>query len=219
MASARMEQSGGVAGPSPRLAMVAGAVAEGLHRLSEVAGGGSVDDVGGAFCWYSDSRAPVYNGAAMFYPHLYNRGTVSAVHDFFSERGRPYTLVTLDGLVPSGPQRLLALGYEEFDYSPAMWLQGPPQRWQEGPQGQLRIARVGTAQDLEVFRAILSRVFSISAYEVNMVLSDRVLELPHVRHYVAYLGSTPVGTASLVISGPMAGVWNVGTLPEYRRRG
>jgi GNAT superfamily N-acetyltransferase len=62
-------------------------------------------------------------------------------------------------------------------------------------------------------------VFAISAHEVNLVLGERVLELPGVRHYLAWLGPTPVATTSLVLSGPMAGIWNVGTLPEHRRQG
>jgi predicted acetyltransferase len=40
-----------------------------------------------------------------------------------------------------------------------------------------------------------------------------------VRHYLGWLDDTPVSTATLVLSGKVAGVWNVGTLAEYRRRG
>jgi predicted acetyltransferase len=51
------------------------------------------------------------------------------------------------------------------------------------------------------------------------VLSVRTLQIPHVRHYLGWLGNTPVATASVVLSGKVAGVWNVGTVREYRRRG
>src|SRR4051794_19399882 len=105
MASARTEQPENTAGPSPMLAMVAGAVAEGLRRLSEGADGGAVDDVGGAFCWYSSSYVPVYNAAGMFFEHLFNRRTISAIEEFYTQRARPYALLTLDGLVPESAQR------------------------------------------------------------------------------------------------------------------
>jgi GNAT superfamily N-acetyltransferase len=177
-----------------------------------------VDDVGGAFCWYSTSHVPVFNGAAMFYEHLFNPRTLSAIHGYFAARRRPYALVTLDELVPDASARLSRLNYSEFNYSPTMWLQGATHRWQASPQG-LHIAQVETASDLVAFRSILSQVFAISASEVNIVLGDRVLELPSVRHYLAKLGSIPIATTSLVLSGPMAGIWNVGTLAEYRRRG
>jgi GNAT superfamily N-acetyltransferase len=200
------------------LAMVAGAVAEGLRRLSEGANGGALDDVGGAFCWYSSSYVPVYNGAGMFFEHLFNRSTLLAIEEFYEQRGRPYALVTLDGLVSESSERLSRLNYVQFEYSPAMWLEGETRRWQEGPGGY-RVSRVESLSDLAAFRLVLSRVFSISPYEVNLVLTDRVLEFPAVRHYLAWSGSEPVATTSLVLSGPMAGIWNVGTLPEYRRRG
>jgi GNAT superfamily N-acetyltransferase len=198
--------------------MLAGAVAEGFHCLSEGADGGSVDDVGGAYCWYSASHVPVFNGAAMFYEHLFNPRTLSAIDDYFAARERPYALVTLDGLVPDASERLRKLHYTEFDFSPAMWLQGPTHRWRESPEG-LRISRVQTLPDLAAFRSILSQVFAISRHEVDLVLGDRALKLPHVRHYLAWLGPAPVATTSLVLSGPLAGIWNVGTLPEHRRRG
>jgi GNAT superfamily N-acetyltransferase len=43
-------------------------------------------------------------------------------------------------------------------------------------------------------------------------------ELPW-RHYIARLGTTPVGTASLFLGAGVAGLSSVSTLPEYRRLG
>jgi GNAT superfamily N-acetyltransferase len=200
------------------MAMLAGAAAEGFHCLSEGADGGCVDNVGGAFCWYSASYVPVFNGAAMFYEHLFNARTLSAIDRYFAARERPYALVTLDGLVPDASERLRKLHYIEFDFSPAMWLQGPTHRWRESPEG-LVVSRVRTRADLAAFRSLLSQVFAISTHEVNLVLSEGALDLPRVRHYLAWLGPTPIATTSLVLSGPMAGIWNVGTLPAHRRRG
>jgi ribosomal protein S18 acetylase RimI-like enzyme len=37
--------------------------------------------------------------------------------------------------------------------------------------------------------------------------------------YRAYLDEVPVGTATLSTSSSSAGIWNLGTLPEYRKKG
>ena len=55
--------------------------------------------------------------------------------------------------------------------------------------------------------------------EVNLVLGEKTLEIPFVRHYLGWLDNIPIGTATLVLTEEVAGVWNVGTLAEYRRRG
>lgn len=194
------------------------AVADGLRSLSYAADGGSADNVGGAACWYSSSYVPVFNGAGLFTERLFSRDTMNTIDAYFAQRGRPYSLVTVDGLVPDSTERLRALDYLEFDSSPAMWLDGPTLRWHDSPNG-LRISRVQTSAELGAFRSILSHVFTISDHEVNLVLGDRVLELANVRHYLAWLGSNAIATTSLVLSGPIAGIWNVGTLHDYRRRG
>lgn len=193
------------------------AAAEGLHYLSLAAGGGTAQ-VGGAFCWYSTSYVAAFNGAGLFSDHLVNNETLAAIEDFFRDHGRPYAMVTLDGLADRAMRVLPGLGYSEFDSSPAMWLEGPPLRWQPPPPG-MSVYRVKTTGELRIFRAIISKVFHISPLETDVILSDEVLEISNVRHYIAALGDVPVATATMVISGSVPGIWNVGTLVEYRRRG
>jgi len=40
-----------------------------------------------------------------------------------------------------------------------------------------------------------------------------------VIHYLGYFNGIPVGYATLIYSGRFAGIYNVGTIPEYRKRG
>lgn len=201
-----------------RLESLAKSAAAGFRSLSLAADGGMSEDVGGALCWYSSSFVPVFNGAAVLDRSLFTRTTISQIERYFKPRGRPYSLMTLDGLVPQAAQLLLPFNYVEYDSMPAMWLEGEPAP-QPGPSPEVWITQVDTPVPLAAFRRILSSVFFLSINEVNLVLGERTLEIEHVRHYLAWVGNTPVGTASLVLSNGVAGVWNVGTLSEYRHRG
>src|SRR5689334_19588246 len=83
-----------------RLMTLATAAADGYRNLSLSADGGSTDKIAGAACWYSSSYVPVFNGAGIFDPHLITRETLSAIEAYFKWRGRPYSVMSLDALVP-----------------------------------------------------------------------------------------------------------------------
>jgi GNAT superfamily N-acetyltransferase len=201
-----------------RLMTLATAAADGYRNLSLSADGGSTDKIAGAACWYSSSYVPVFNGAGIFDPHLITRETLSAIEAYFKWRGRPYSVTSLDALVPYAARLLLRFNFTEYDAMPAMWLDGPPAIEVRG-SSDLWVSRVTTPPHLAIFRSLLSQVFHLSMSEVNLVLGEKTLQVPTVRHYLGWLDNTPVAAATLVLSGKVAGVWNVGTLAEYRRQG
>ncbi|MEA2573078.1 MAG: hypothetical protein QOH93_376 [Chloroflexia bacterium] len=195
------------------------AAAEGFKALSRSANGHN-DVVAGAQCWYCSSTAPVFNGAAILEERLLNPDTLRGIVEYFTSKGRPYSLMTVDALLPHAGGVLRGIDYYEYDRMPAMWLEGAPHALQEYPGNpRLVITRVSDTQDLAIFRAILSKVFYIAQEEAEMVLGDNALSVSEVRHYLGRLDGEPVGTLSLVMSGPVPGIWNVGTLHEYRREG
>ena len=200
-----------------KLMALALASVEGFRSLA-FAAGGTCEEVGGTICWYSSSHVHLFNGAALLAGSQINPDNVDAIDLYFSRKGRPYCLLTLQELVPSAPMQLAHLGYIEAEALPAMWLSGQPQRWRDSPE-DLSISRVATPGDLEAFRSVLSRVFFMPRAEVDLVLGDKTLEADHVYHYVGRLEGNPVATATLVLDGTLAGVWNVGTLREHGRRG
>jgi GNAT superfamily N-acetyltransferase len=200
------------------LLTLAKAAAEGFRSLSMSASGGSNEDVGGVTCWYSASFVPVFNGAAILAPGQINADTLGAVEAYFKRRGRPYSVMCLDTLVPHAEGLFARHGYAAYDTMPAMWLEGVPA---DDPQGSsdLLVSRIMTPGPLAVFRSILSEVFRLSLSEVNLVLSERALSVGHTRHYLGSVHGAAVATATLVLSDGVAGVWNVGTMPAYRHRG
>jgi len=201
-----------------RFMMMATAAADGFRSLSLSADGGSTDNVGGVACWYSSSYVPAFNGAGIFDPRLITRETLNAVEAYFKWRGRPFSVMSLDALVPFASNLLQRFNYNEYDAMPAMWLEGPPRDELRGSSA-LWVTRVSTPNPLASFRSILSQVFNLSMAEVNLVMGEKTLQVPHVRHYIGWLDNVPVGTATLVLASRVAGIWNVGTLPEYRKKG
>jgi hypothetical protein len=197
---------------------LARATADGFRSLAVGVDSGSTEDVGGAVCWYSSSYVPLFNGAGLFDETHFNPDTLGAIAEYFKARERPYSLVTLDALVPDAPDRLRRLGCFEIEASPAMWLEGMPTRWSDTPPN-MWVSHVQTLSELQYYRDILRAVFGISEREVNLIMSDKVLDVPYVRHYLGWLNGEPVATTSLVLTGTLAGVWNVGTLYKHRRRG
>ena len=204
--------------PYEKMLALAYATADGFRSLAVGVDSGRADDVGGALCWYSSSYVPLFNGAGLFEERLFNPNTLAAIDAYFAARQRPYSLITLDGLVQDASARLSRLNCPELEANPAMWLDGPPKAWESPPQ-DLWVSHVQTASELASFRAVLCAVFVISRAEADLILSDKVLGVPYMRHYLGWLGGEPVGTTSLVLTGSVAGIWNVGTLPEYRRQG
>ena len=197
---------------------LAHATADGFRSLAVGVDSGSAENVGGAVCWYSSSYVPLFNGAGLFDVSRFNPDTLAAIDKYFKARERPYSLVTLDALVPDASERLRRLGCFELEASPAMWLEGLTTRWGETP-ANMWVSHVQTPAELQSYRDILSAVFGISEREINLIMSDKVLDVPYVRHYLGWLDGEPVATTSLVLAGEIAGIWNVGTLPDYRRRG
>src|SRR3954469_25191609 len=119
MAPAGIEQDTG-SYEQNRLTSLGVAVADGFQTLARAADSGKIEDVGGAICWYSSSSVPLFNGAGLFSDDLVNAGTLHSIEDYFTERGHPFCLVTLDGLVSDACRRLEEFDYVEFDANPAM---------------------------------------------------------------------------------------------------
>ncbi len=207
-------------GGEGRLAgIVAGAV-DGFSSMAVAAGGG-VETVGGAATWYSPSNIPVFNAAGLFSDGLIAPPTLDAVGAYFRQMAHPYSVMILDGLVPGAAQRLDDLGYVQVDSMPAMWLDNIDIALQQGsrPTDPVEVKRVEEGIERATFRSVLLQVFDMPTQEVEIILADEAFDVPNIRHYIARAEESTVGTASVVIGGEIAGIWNVGTLTQHRRRG
>jgi GNAT superfamily N-acetyltransferase len=197
------------------------ASAEGFRGLAYAAGGIS-ESVGGVLCWLSRSRVPLFNGAAILSGAQISQETLDALFHYFQSRvpHTKYSVITLDNLTPGALRQMLHFGYKEYEELPVMWLDMESIRPEERPApAALSIKRVSDPETLVHFRDVLQRTFFMPRDEVELIMSDRALKAENVRHYLGLLQGTPVATATLVLDGDVAGVWNVGTMPEWERQG
>jgi ribosomal protein S18 acetylase RimI-like enzyme len=202
------------------------AAAEGFSAICMPADG-VMERVGGVQCWRSSSMVPVFNGAAILSEAQINRNTFSDLEDYFVPHGRPYSFITLEALAPNAHALMPALGYREYDSIPAMRLDDLQDAeygvWNaesvvDIPQpARLRVEPIKDEDELITFRTILSLTFHIFPDDVELIMAEPALRAPNIRHYLGWLGSDPVGTISLVLGESLAGIWNVGTLSNYRR--
>jgi N-acetylglutamate synthase len=83
---------------------------------------------------------------------------------------------------------------------------------------ELRVRAV-RGDEFEVYARALADGFE-APYELFQVLADPALgAVPGVTCYLAELGGVPIGTGMAAVAGDLVGIFNISTLPQYRRRG
>lgn len=85
----------------------------------------------------------------------------------------------------------------------------------------LKVKIVQSEADVRTFTELGANTFGMNASTKEQFLSvnTAVMEQGEQVHFLAYFDEIPVGTASLSTCNSSAGVWNLVTLPEYRKQG
>ena len=143
--------------------------------------------------------------------------------EFFAQTGHPFswwvtpgysprnlpTLLEEAGLVPAETEWAMALALEEL-------------RPRIVPAG-LEIRRVLTAPDLVTFAGLTAANWSPPDPHVLAFYTDAEAPLldPDAPQwlYLGLMDGEPVATAELTVGGGVVGLYNIGTMPDFRRRG
>lgn len=179
--------------------------------------GGSIAEVDRCSLVASGVPAAFFNGAFAAGPVADPDRVVAEAVAFMAECGVPWLLWVREGV----DDDLLAAGrhagLRDVGGPPGMVLRSiedaPPV-----PDG-LAIATVADAGGVQVCRDLMMRGFEMPEDVVEQLIADSVLGDPAMRFVVGSVGDTPVSCALVAVTGSTAGIYNVATPAEHRRRG
>ena len=109
-------------------------------------------------------------------------------------------------------------GLTEVTRDPLM-IRRPDQGWPPKPAtGSLRIRAV-TPDEMGEYTAVLADGFELPHEAFRFLAVPSAAKIAGVTFYLAEADGVPVGTAMAAISAGLTGLYNIATLPRYRRRG
>ncbi|MEU1417254.1 GNAT family N-acetyltransferase [Streptomyces sp. NPDC005731] len=109
-------------------------------------------------------------------------------------------------------------GLTQFNTEPLMVRrpeQGPPPQSGVGP---LRVRPVPT-DELDLYARTVAEGFEVPHETFQLFNNPSFAEVAGLTFYLAEADGVPVGTGMTSVSGDLLGIFNVSTLPRYRRRG
>lgn len=173
--------------------------------------GAEVRHIAGVTAWTSDVPVPFFNGA-----YGIAQTTVDDVLLFLE--GRPVLWVVPP---PGGIEDDLAERGFELAEIPGMWIelaQLPPTVVPDG----VEVHPVDHDPDLLATAttiAFTTNGFPDEATAPMLEMLDRIPNRNQFRTFLATVDGVPAAASALLIADDTAGLYNVGTLPEFRRRG
>ncbi len=135
---------------------------------------------------------------------------------FFRRYDAEYSIVFTEPLMDGVAAWLRDGGYSERLSTPILMLDGLPRPRYIGSEAQ--IVRAGVSEQHDLLHVMYS-AFYIGPEIARCIVRPEQFDDPATRHYVLYVAGEPVCCATVLLSGGVAGVWNVGTLRGFRRRG
>jgi ribosomal protein S18 acetylase RimI-like enzyme len=178
---------------------------------------GTVDGFGGCSFVVTGIPAAFFNGVFSAGPVDDPDAAIGAAITFMAEHAVPWLLWVRDGV----DDELLAAGRRaglaDAGGPPAMAL--PIIDDIPAPPSELLIEMVDDAEGLAVFRDLSARGFEMPVEFVEMLIADSMIDDPAFAVVVGSVDGVPASCAMVSVTGTTAGIYNVATPAEFRRRG
>jgi hypothetical protein len=137
--------------------------------------------------------------------------------DFFESRKLPFRVAFKYGLEEDYLAILSDRGYKENPSDTVMTLMELPDN--NIYKKDLNIKQVSTTEELADFQEVAEKSYSLSQGSGPFVITEQILKLPEVEMFIGYDGDKPASISMLFQTGPVAGIYWVGTLDKFRNRG
>ncbi|HZQ38079.1 MAG TPA: GNAT family N-acetyltransferase [Dehalococcoidia bacterium] len=159
---------------------------------------------------------PLNNIAIVKQPPAHPAKVLERAEAFFAAYGQPCALSATDDAAAAMAPVMARHGRSD-DPSPGMILS--PLAGEPAAVPGLSVEPVSDLATLRQYNDTMTAGFG-NAWAVDDLLEGRaLLDAPDLTHYLGVLDGRPVGTAMRFTSHRIAGVFNVSTVPDYRRRG
>ncbi|MHB8629138.1 MAG: GNAT family N-acetyltransferase [Aggregatilineales bacterium] len=142
---------------------------------------------------------------------------LQAAEQFFRPFGADFNVVFSDSERFDGSDQLTGCGYVERLRSPILALDGLPRITTHNRHA--RIVRVTEADKRDLLHVLYDAFYLGPELSRCIVRPDQLCD-PATRHYLAYVNEEPACCATVLLGADgVAGVWNVGTVRQFRRHG
>jgi hypothetical protein len=201
----------------PQLVQRADANYQELYRLmARLSPDGAVVEDGELLLARTGPLLPFLNGATVLRPPADPEAALARAASFYAQAGQSWALITSDATSDVMEPVARAAGRTPRE-SPGMVLSpigAPP----SVPPGLL-IEAVRDVGGLHRYNDTMTAGFGGEWARAAILDTGVLLGVPELTHYVGLLDGEPVATAMRFSSHRIAGVFNVSTVPEARRRG
>ncbi|MBI5584694.1 MAG: GNAT family N-acetyltransferase [Deltaproteobacteria bacterium] len=136
---------------------------------------------------------------------------------FFESGKLPFRIAFKYGLEKDFLPLLAERGYKESRPEVVMTLSDLPDK--NIFRKDLDIRRVSNTGELAHFQEVVEKSYSLPAGSGPAVITERVLNLPDAEMFVGYADNQPACTSMLIKTGPVAGIYWVAALDQFRNRG
>lgn len=189
---------------------------ETFRILARTAPRGEIRESDGLLLVATGAPVPWFNIAYVTRPLTHPSTAIADACAFFDERQLPFVVRLRENMDAPTERAAAAAGLPFTDAVPGMVLEDI------GPRGtfleHITIRRVH-GRNVADHTAVVADSFGISRDVAAMFVSERLGEEPDFELYVGYHQDRPVAASALAISHRVAGVYNVGTIREYRNQG